>query len=157
MERSWDDLTPTLRKRGRKSAASLSVVPVDVKLQRPEPPARLSAVEKQIWREIAEKVRPGWFWSSEPLLELYVQTLAHQRQLAGFIKEVAPGSQQYLELMRLQRGVVMLAANLAGKLRLTPRSSVDRYAPKLASSLPKPWDLPLSDDEKPDEPKPPAA
>jgi hypothetical protein len=90
MERSWDDLTPTLRKRGRKSAASLSVVPVDVKLQRPEPPARLSAVEKQIRREIAEKVRPGWFWSSEPLLELYVQTLAHQRQLAGLSRKLRP-------------------------------------------------------------------
>jgi hypothetical protein len=40
----------------------------------------------------------------------------------------------------MHRTETMLCANLAGKLRLTPRSTVDRYTPKLASSYPKPWE-----------------
>jgi len=45
-----------------------------------------------------------------------------------------------------------LAANLATKLRLTVRSTKDRYAPK-AVNWPKPWKLP---DDDPKEPPPTA-
>ena len=41
-----------------------------------------------------------------------------------------------------------------GKLRLTPRSTVDRYTPKLASAGPKPWDRKQRDDDP--EPSPAA-
>jgi hypothetical protein len=150
MDRRWDDPPATMRKRGRKSVASLSVVAPDVRMQRPEPPAKLSAEEKAIWREIVAKVKPDWFWSSEHLLVCYVRTLAHERMLADWIKQTDKSNPHYLDLLRMHRTETMLCANLAGKLRLTPRSTVDRYAPKLASSLPKPWG------EKPDEP-PPAA
>ena len=39
--------------RGRKSAASLSVVPIVPGQGRPEPPASLDALEQQIWRSDA--------------------------------------------------------------------------------------------------------
>jgi hypothetical protein len=147
MDRRWDDPGPTLRKPGRKSADSLTaltVVAPDVLLQRPDPPARLSAEEKTIWREIVAKVKPAWFWSSEVLLECYVRCLAHERILAAWIKEIDRDDPRYLEILRMHRTETMLCANLAGKLRLTPRSSVDRYAPKLASPYPKPWDPPAA-------------
>ena len=38
------------------------------------PPENLSETEKAIWRGIVEKVRPGWFYSSEALLRAYVGT-----------------------------------------------------------------------------------
>jgi hypothetical protein len=149
MERDWDDPPgPTLRKRGRKSSMDLTVVAVDVRKQRPEPPAALTAQQKTIWREIVEKVKPGWFYSSEHLLKLYVQTLSYEQQIAEALRELEVGSKRYLELMRLQRGQVMLAANLAGKLWLTPRSTVDRYTPKIASSA-KPWELGQRDEDPP--------
>ena len=109
-------------------------------MQRPEPPAKLSAEEKAIWREIVAKVKPGWFWSSEHLLVLYVRSLAHERMLADWIKQTDKSHPRYLDVLRMHWTEAMLCGNLAGKLRLTPRSSVDRYAPKLASSRPKPWD-----------------
>jgi hypothetical protein len=97
-------------------------------MRRPEPPERLTAVENEIWRDIVQAVRPDWFrGGSEHVLVLYVQMLAQQRQLQGWLQEVERG-ERYIELMRLQLIVTMSAANLATKLRLTPRSSFDRYA-----------------------------
>jgi hypothetical protein len=49
------------------------------------------------------------------------------------------GSGRYIELVRLQRGVTALAGNLATKLRLTSRSTIDRYTPRVVPSVPKPW------------------
>jgi hypothetical protein len=78
-----------MRKPGRKSAAELSVIAPDVRMQRPEPPAKLAEEEQAIWREIVAKVRPGWFWSSENLLEVYVRCLAHERKLSAWANEIS--------------------------------------------------------------------
>jgi hypothetical protein len=143
MDPNQNDFGPTLRKRGKKSAASLAVVRIDARSRRPEPPGRLTAAEKIIWREITEKVRGGWFYSSEPLLEAYVCTLAPQQLLQDCLRAAEPGSERHVELLRLQLSVTMLASNLATKLRLTPRSTVDRYTPRAVPSSPRPW----ADDE----------
>jgi hypothetical protein len=108
-------------------------------MQRPEPPDRLTAAEKAIWRDITEKVRGGWFHSSEHLLEAFVRMVSQLQEIHGALQQVEVGSERYTELMRLELGVTSLAGNLATKLRLTPRSTVDRYTPKLVSSGPKVW------------------
>jgi hypothetical protein len=125
-------------------------------MRRPEPPERLTAAEKVIWREITEKVRGGLFYSSEHLLEAYVCTLAQQQQIQGFLQQIEPGGERYIELMRLQLSVTALAGNLATKLRLTPRSTFDRYAIKAVPSQPRPWDDPPAH-LTPNEPIPPLA
>jgi hypothetical protein len=85
-------------------------------------------------------VKPGWFWSSELLLETYCRCIAHERKLAAWLKEIGRDNPHYLEVMRMHRTEKMPCANLAGKLRLTLRSSVDRYTPKLASPYRRPWE-----------------
>jgi hypothetical protein len=153
MESQMDTLTDPLRKRGRQSAASLSVITPDVIMQHPQPPERLTRQQKELWRSIVEKVRPAWFLSSEALLETYVVVVSQQRELEECIKAVAPASRRWIELVRLHRAVVMTAGNLATKLRLTPRSTVDRYTPKVVSPVPGklPWEpgAELDDDEPP--------
>jgi hypothetical protein len=143
--------TDPLRKRGKKSTASLSVVAPDVMLQQPEPPKRLTREQKAIWNDIVEKVRPGWFYSSEILLELYVTTVSHQRQLESFLRDAEPGSSRHFELIRMHRTVALAAGALALKLRLTVRSTVDRYAPKIVSSTPgkEPWEDDALDGDEP--------
>jgi hypothetical protein len=42
--------------------------------------------------------------------------------------------------MRMHKAEVALCASLATKLRLTPRSTVDKTKPKLASAYAKPWE-----------------
>ena len=41
----------------------------------------------------------------------------------------------------MQRAEAALIGNLSTKLRLTPRSTFDRYTPKVVSRLPRPWEL----------------
>jgi hypothetical protein len=129
----------SLRQRGRKRVAPLSIVP-DVKQRRPEPPERLTPVEKEIWVEIARSVRPDWFrGGSQFLLELYVGMLARERQLRGGLQEAEVGSVRHGELLKLHIAVVRTASALAARLRLSVVSSHDRYAVRAVPMSPKPW------------------
>jgi hypothetical protein len=131
-----DDPGPTLRKRGPKPA--FTVVP-DVRRQHPSPPEWMSRREKEIWLDLTERLKPGFLYSAEPLFACHVATLAQAEQLARGVAQAKVGTKHHTELTRLQCSVMQLAGNLAGKLRLTPRSTVDRYAPKVVSRMSKPW------------------
>ena len=73
-------------------------------------------------------------------MEVFCQTVAQQQQIAAAIKESETGGERWIELVRLHLSVVKLIAHLAGGLRLTPRSSINRTTPKLASQSSRPWD-----------------
>jgi hypothetical protein len=133
-------LAPTNRKKGRKSAASFGIVPPDVRVLLPDPPQRFTAEEKEVWRENVSSLRPGWFSGSKILLELFCRAVVHERMLSQRLASMDPTDPHYSSLEKMQRGAAMLVANFATRLRLTPRSTIDRSAPKLVSSLPKPWD-----------------
>jgi hypothetical protein len=124
--------------RGRKSEASLAVVPV-AEDQRPRPSGRLSVAEKRIWRDTAEKFPPHWFRGAEPVLEAYCGAVEMTRFLAAQIKAVAPEDKRFNELVKLQRAQAALVCRLAGSLRLTPRSTWSR-TPHIVSSM-KPWEI----------------
>jgi hypothetical protein len=129
-----------MRQRGRKSSASLGVVPIG-QPQRPEPPEGLPEAEKQVWRELVDRLRPDWFSGAEHLLEIYVTSVVLERFLAEQIRKTKVEDERFADLVRLQRAEAALVANVATKLRLTPRSTWDRYTPKLVSTQPKPWEL----------------
>ena len=65
---SWKERVGSLRKRGRTSAASLTVVltgEIDVRLGRPPAPERLSEDERELWEKLTFSRRPRWFEGSE--------------------------------------------------------------------------------------------
>jgi hypothetical protein len=134
MDSTDGDPGPMSRKRGPK----LSVMP-DVRRQHPSPPEWMSAREKEISQDLTERVKPGFLYSAEPLFACYVSILAQAEKLARGVARAKVGTKRHTEITRLQCSVMQLAGNLAGKLRLTPRSTVDRYAPKVVSRLSKPW------------------
>jgi hypothetical protein len=92
--------------------------------------------------ELVEAVRGDWFaGGSTFLLELYVRLIGETRQIATCINETEV--YRWLQLVSIQRAIVMSAAALATKLRLTPRSQFDRNQPKLdpaSGSDPRPWE-----------------
>ena len=51
-----------------------------------------------------------------------------------------PCSDRYFKNLKLQLSVATLAASLATKMRLTPRSTFDRYQPKTVPNLKNPWE-----------------
>jgi hypothetical protein len=106
---SWHDRVGTLRKRGRVSAAALTVVPaegVDVRRGRPEAPGRLSAEECALWEKLTFSRRPGWFVGAESLLESFVATTIQCQRIEAALRKAKPGtSERYAKLMRMHRGV----------------------------------------------------
>jgi hypothetical protein len=75
---SWDQGPPWASvehlQRGRRSAAALGVVPVDVRRTPSPPPERLTAAEKELWAELIASRRANWFAGSEAILECYCTT-----------------------------------------------------------------------------------
>src|SRR5262249_36872722 len=68
--------------RGRKSAASLSVVPVLPGRGRPEPPADLDVLEQRIWREVVDALPSRWLDSAGQVIlrRLVAQAAVSERQ-----------------------------------------------------------------------------
>jgi hypothetical protein len=152
-----------MKQRGRKSAASLSVVPIDA-IQRPKPPESMSEAGKKLWRDTVNALRADWFQGAEPVLEVYVETIELSRWLWEMITVADREGDEFAELVKLHCQVSALIGNLATKLRLTPQSSRDARIPKLVPVGPKPWELgtgrrfdeddePRRFDEEPDEPE----
>jgi hypothetical protein len=111
----------------------------DSRLQPLPPPAGLSAAEKAVWIETVARMRPGWFAGSETMLEMFCRAVCLERRLARWLKRHDTKDPRYRELVTMHKTEAMLVANLATRLRLTVRSSKDRYAPKLATAGPRVW------------------
>ena len=155
MDNRWYEPDPVAgRKRGRKSAAAVVVFPMAL-LGPLEPPARFTAAEKGVWRETIASVRPGWFAGSEGVLAMYCTSVVLERRLAEWLKQADPTDARNRDVVMMHKAEASLAANLATKLRLTVRSTKDRYAPKVVSGL-RPWEVGGGEGDKSDEP-PPAA
>ena len=144
-----------MRRPGRKSAASLSIVPPWA-LQPPEPPRRLSREERTIWRELVAPFRADHFHGAEHLLEALVEAIGLQRFLDEQIKTAiaSQDEKRLAALIVMQRHQTQAVGNLGRHPRVTPRSRYDRYSVRPTSGLPKPWDLVPSTgrqrDDKPD-------
>jgi hypothetical protein len=113
----------------------------------------LTDEEKRVWKETTETVKPGWFSGSEGLLETFCRSVVIERRLAAWLDQITdPFDDRFSDLLRMHRSEAMLVANLATKLRLTVRSTKDRYSAKLVPQGPKPWAISRSRDD--DEPEP---
>ena len=135
---------------GRKSAASLSVVPIGER-PRPEPPEKMIEAEKVVWRETTAALRPDWFQGAECVLGAYVGAVIMERNIAAELTKYTPDDDRYFDLVRLRCLVTSTMASLATQLRLTPQSSRDSRHVKLVSTLPKPWEI-SDNPDRPDTP-----
>src|SRR5215831_11320853 len=64
--------------RGRKSAASLSVVPVLPGRGRPEPPTDLDILEQRIWHEVVDALPGHWLDTAGQLILRRLAAQAHR-------------------------------------------------------------------------------
>ncbi len=142
------------RQRGRKSAASLTVVPF-VEQPKPDAPKHLSAEQKQIWRDIVDAMVPSHFPAATyPLLEVYCTCVARCRAIERLLRQADPKAdfKKYRMLVTMQCQQSALLCSLSTRLRLLKPSSSrqDRHEPP----GPKPWELhrPWDDDPPEDTP-----
>jgi hypothetical protein len=132
--------------RGRKSA-ELRLLPKIPGQQRPEPPD-LPPAESEIWRAVIGAMPAGWFGPEcQPLLRCYCSLLATCDVLAARVVAAREETNWKLvdRLTKIHERQTKCATDLAGKLRLTPRSKTSvemaanmRQVPQPGS---RPWDM----------------
>ena len=127
-----------MRQPGRKSAASLSMIPLLPHEQRPEPPKELTRDQATEWREIVDRMPSDWFSrETHGLLVQYCRHVVRARQLAVMINAISPkdlvdraGLLRYEKLMGLAGRESGLIVALGTKMRITQQS---RYEAKTAA------------------------
>jgi hypothetical protein len=135
--------------RGRKSAASLAVVPLVPGQGRPQPPDNLDALEKQIWRDVVDALPAQWLDLAGQLVlrRLVAQAAISERREARLRQLRAldqDGGEDADALAALHGVSAKTVAYLLGQLRATPRSRmVSRTAGPQFEQAPKsrPWEI----------------
>src|SRR4028119_1732846 len=80
-----------MRQRGRKSSASLSVIPLATEGRRPAPPTHLNATAKKLWKAIVADSPGGWFTvAQEPLLAGFCSHASTADFISKLIEKDAP-------------------------------------------------------------------
>ena len=141
--------------RGRKSAAQLGVIAAGIDaVQRPDPPAELTAEQAEVWRDTVAVMRAAWFGRETwPLLIQYCRHVVHARHIAKLLQATDLESDigKFRKLWGIEARESALIAMLATRMRLTHQSSADpkkKHDPSAA--LPKPWEMAsveLTDDQ----------
>jgi hypothetical protein len=136
--------------RGRKSGASLTVLPAVPGQGRPEPPEALDTLEKRIWRDVVDALPPFWLDLAGQLVlrRLVAQAAIAERrevQLRELRALDADSSEDATALATIHAATAKTVAYLLSQLRATPRSRmVSREAgPKVEQSPRgfKPWEI----------------
>ena len=134
----------------RKSASSLTVVPVVPGQGRPEPPAELDLLEQSIWREIVGSLPGHWLDpAGQQVLRRAVAQAAlceqHEARLRVLRAQLSDDDEELTALATAHGNSAKIVAHLLAQLRATPRSRVaSREAgPRVADapSPQRPWDI----------------
>jgi hypothetical protein len=73
--------------------------------------------------------------------ETFCRAVATERRLATLLRQSDPANDlDFTDLVKSHRSESMLVAHLAGRLRLTARSTRDRETSKAAVKGPRPWE-----------------
>ena len=115
--------------RGKKSLASLSVVPVPMDRMLP-PPADLTPAQAELWSAVVATKPSDWFQAdSLPLLTQYCKAVDGHRIVSAQVDEFDPewlktdeGLRRYERLLAMQDRQAKLSCSLATKMRLTQQS-----------------------------------
>jgi hypothetical protein len=135
--------------RGRKSASSLSVVPVVPGQGRAEPPASLDTLERRIWRDVVDALPAHWLDLAGQLIlrRLVAQAAIAERREARLrqLRAQDRDSGEDADAIASLHGVsAKTIAYLLSQLRATPRSRiVSRSAGPQFDQAPKsrPWEI----------------
>jgi phage terminase small subunit len=108
----------------RKSAASLSVIPIDGRSSRLRPPASLSEAERTAFVDLVSACKPGHFQASDlPLLVRYVEASVLAEQAATQLRLEGPViAGRVSPWLTVQEKSVRALVALSMRLRLSPQA-----------------------------------
>ena len=128
--------------RGRKSADSLTIVPIGGP-HTPEPPEEFSEAEAAVWRLTVGGMREGWFEGvTLPMLESYCSEVVIAQTLANQLRTLDVTDKRYGRFSAMLAQTTKSMMMIATKLRLTPRSNQQSIRDGRSHTLPgpKPWE-----------------
>lgn len=132
--------------RGRKSAASLSVISSGAvqAVRRPDAPAELTDEQAGEWAEIVSRMPADWFpRETHGMLVSYCRHIVSARRIAQLI-EAAEASEafdvdEYDKLLKMQERESRAMSSLATRMRLTQQTTYDKSKKKPGQTR-KPWE-----------------
>jgi len=142
-----------MAQRGRKSAASLTVVATAgvETVRRPEPPSELTDEQAHEWRRIVNRLPADWFPAeTHGLLIQYVRHLVASRRVAQLVAALEGSDEfdtdEYDKLLKMQEREGRALSSLATRMRLTQQSTFDKERDKGTKGRRKPWQYDESED-----------
>jgi hypothetical protein len=143
-----------MARHGRKSEASLTVVPVIPGTGRPSPPRGLDQQERRIWKSVVASLPAHWIDPAGQLILRRAVGLAAglerwEVQLRECRARGAGSSDEAVKLTTAHGNAAKTIAYLLGQLRATPRSRmVPRTARSKVEETPRvrPWEIRSRDD-----------
>lgn len=136
-------------KRGRKSAAELSVVGLaEVEREtRPDAPYDLTDEQAEEWRGVVEAMPADWFPREvHGLLTQYCRHIVAGRRIAQLVAACEAGSdggldlEEYDKLLKMQEREGRAASSLATRLRITTQATVRAEGAKKPKKRRAPWE-----------------
>lgn len=135
----------------RKSSSALSVITPKLD-RRPDPPAKLTPAEAELWKAIVATKPVDWFKADcIEILANLCRSSVRLDQLSEVINDMgipSPHDREmltaYKDFMNLARQEALILSQLATKLRLTPQA---RYTTQSAATadrkaaVAKPWEI----------------
>jgi hypothetical protein len=112
----------------RKSAASLSVVPMGAGPRRPDPPTELTEAQATLWQTIVGEMPVDWLIAgAAPLLTAYVRHVSSADVLARVINgvDLTEDLDLYDQLTRMACRESAAICALSTKMRLAPSNRFD--------------------------------
>jgi len=136
-----------MRQRGRKSAASLTVISSGgiETIRRPDPPDELTPEQADEWRAVVNRLPASWFpRETHQLLTQYCRHTVCARRLAQLIQHAESCNEldieTYERLLRMQEKESRAISSLATRMRMTQGSTMRPETARKPSELPKPWE-----------------
>src|SRR5690554_5056049 len=120
-----------MAKRGRASAASLEVAPVQTLQRRPSPPLCLNDRATDEWHRVVNRMPSDWFTDETlSLLQAYCEHVAEGEAIQLMIEQVRSlamkddeSYKRYRDLLRDKELQTRAALSCATKMRMTQQSS----------------------------------
>jgi hypothetical protein len=130
-----------MEKRGRASAASLSVIQgggVQV-ITRPKPPEELTSEQSDEWVAVVNRLPAEWFQrETHGMLAQYCRHVVASRRVAELIATVESSGEmdieQYDRLLKMQEREGRALSSLATRMRLSQQTTFDKSKKKPISA-----------------------
>ena len=127
-------------------------MPVLIETRRPDPPAKLTEAEGEVWRDVTGTMPLGWFSRAQyPILLAYCRHSARADMLAQLVNEFEPewltvegGVERLNKLLTMAERETRSATACARSMRLTHQAQIQPRGAGRAlaneSGRPRPWE-----------------